>query len=74
MLTSVNFHHQHRVEPHKINDVISKRMLPAKLELSQLLAPQKAPQTLLCFCHVATQSTLQLGFQYRFIGLAFHLC
>ena len=58
MLPAIHFDYQHRVETHKIKNVVSKRMLPAKLEINQLLAPQKTPQTLLCFCHISTQSAL----------------
>jgi len=54
MLVAIDLNNEHSLQADKIDNVVTKRVLPAKFETRYLLSPQEAPQALLGICHVAT--------------------
>jgi hypothetical protein len=72
MLAAIDLNGKHSLQADKIDDVITKRMLPAKFETRKLFPSQKAPHAPLGIGHVVTQAPLQLGAQNIPVGLAFH--
>ena len=72
MLATIDLNSEHSLKADKIDDVVTKMVLPAKFEARYLPSSQGAPQTLLGVSHIATQPPLQLGAQNILVGLAFH--
>jgi hypothetical protein len=58
VLPAVYFDDQHCFEANKVENVVSKGMLPAKSEAAHLPAPQTLPQAQLRVGHVIAQSAL----------------
>ena len=72
MLSAIRFNRE-SLQAYEIEDVISKRMLPAEFEVFHLISAQAMPKTLLCLSHILAQTALQLRAKNFFACLAFHL-
>jgi hypothetical protein len=73
MLTTIDFYGQLCLETNKVDDVVSERVLPAKLEATYLFSLQRPPETSFSIGHALAQSSLELRSQDPATGLAFHV-
>ena len=70
MLTPIYLNNQLLLQTHKIEDVITKRMLTAKLETRDLPATRNLPQSLFGISRFIPQRLLQPIRKYSFVCLA----
>src|SRR4051812_35868641 len=73
MLSAIHFNHDHRFQTYKIEDVICEGMLPAKFEVSDLLAAQAIPEKFLCVGLMWAKATLQFWWEDRLASWSFPL-
>jgi len=72
MLAPINLDDQLGLEANEIQNVIPQRVLPAELQIRNLLSAQEVPQSCFGVSHTPAQFPRKLSLQNKVVCLAFH--